>query len=162
MLPVNIDACKSLLFSKQSGSWLAAVRQKPKLRFYVQFKNLLLPEKYVQINLSSYERSVLAQIRFGILKLHVETGRYNNTKLEDRLCQICHQNVIEDENHFLFDCTAYDAPRNIWIENIYKECPHFHYFEPEDQLKYIFHDIPRLTAKFIITCLDIRNNAMYV
>ena len=160
--PVNIDSCKSLLFSKQKETWLTTVRAKPKLRFYASFKSMFKVEKYVQISLSSFERSVLAQIRYGILKLHVETGRFNNTKLEDRLCQICQQNEIEDEIHFLFDCTAYDAPRNSWIENIYKDCPHFHYFELEDQLKYIFETIPRLTSKYIIACLNIRNDIMYV
>ena len=147
LLPVSIDTCKSLLFKKQTETWLAAVTQKPKLRFYALFKNLFQAEKYVQISLSSFERSVLAQIRFGILKLRVETGRFNNTKLEDRLCQICNQNEIEDEN--------------FWIQRIYKDCPHFHYFEPQDQLKYIFEIIPRPTAKFIISCLNIRNERLY-
>ena len=162
LLPVNIDSCKSLLIGKQKETWLAAVRGKPKLRFYAQFKTTFQAEKFVQINLSSFERSVIAQIRYGILKLHVETGRFNNTKLEDRLCRICHQNEIEDELHFLFDCTAYVAPRNVWIENIYKDCPHFHYFELKDQLKYIFEIMPRPTSKFIIACLNIRNDVMYI
>ena len=119
-------------------------------------------EKYVGISLSGYERSVLAQIRFGILKLHVETGRFNNIKLEDRLCQICNQNVVEDESHFLFECNAYDDLRNNYIEAIYKDCPDFHYLEFEDQLKYIFEDIPRCTAKFIISCLNVRSNILYI
>lgn len=37
----------------------------------------------------------------------------------------------------------------------------FHYFEDSDQLHFIFHEIPRITAKFIITCLEIRKNHLY-
>ena len=160
--PTHIASCKSLFLSKQAEAWLAAVNQKPKLRFYALFKTMFKPEKYVEMSLSSHERSVLAQIRFGILKLEVETGRYNSTKLEDRLCKICNQNIVEDENHFLFHCNAYDALRNSWIETIYKDCPDFHYLEDEDQLKYIFEKIPRSTAKFIISCLNVRNDILYM
>ena len=158
---MNINTCKSLLLNKQAETWLAAVKQKPKLRFYILFKDKLKAEKYIQSSLSSYERSVLAQIRFGILKLHIETGRFNNTKLEDRLCQICEKNEVEDEIHFLFHCKVYAVERMSWFENIRKDCPHFYYFEPEDQLKYIFNEIPRCTARFIIACLNIRNDKLY-
>lgn len=161
LLPVNIDICKTRLFAQQKNNWLLTVLQKPKLRFYAIFKSALNAERYVQLSLSSGERSVLAQIRLGILKLHVETGRFTNTKLEERLCMICNQNVIEDESHFLFHCNAYDLPRNAWINSIYRNCPDFHYLEDKDQLNYIFSDIPRSTAKFIITCLKIRNDILY-
>ena len=53
-------------------------------------------EKYIKMNLSSSERSVLAEIRLGILPLHIETGKFNNTKLEDRHCNICNQGKIDD------------------------------------------------------------------
>ena len=33
--------------------------------------------------LSSSEQSALVQIRFGILPLHVETGRFENKQLEE-------------------------------------------------------------------------------
>ena len=86
---VDILECRKHLFAKQESSWLETVQNKPKLRFFALFKNTLNAEKYVKINLSSYERSVLVQIRFGILKINVETGRYTNTKLEERLCKVC-------------------------------------------------------------------------
>ena len=71
------------------------------------------------LNLSSSERSVFAQIRFGILPLHVETGRFVNKKLEERTCEICHSDVIEDECHFLFNCSVYETPRNYWVTSPY-------------------------------------------
>jgi hypothetical protein len=161
MLVVNLDECKTRLQQKQQASWQTAIQQKPKLRFYVLFKNSLEPEKYVSLNLSRYERSVLAQIRLGILKIHVETGRFTNTKLEDRICKVCNEGVIEDEDHFLFQCEAYNDLRNSWIDKIYDKCPHFHYLEPNDQFRFVFCDIPRATAKFIISCLDLRKLKLY-
>ena len=38
---------------------------------------------------------LLATLRCGILELKLVTGRYNETKLEDRLCDICTCNSNE-------------------------------------------------------------------
>ena len=44
--------------------------------------------------------------------LHVDTGRWVDTKREDRLCQVCHSSRdVEDELHFLFSCPAYSDVR---------------------------------------------------
>ena len=43
-------------------------------------------------------RRVLSRFRFGCHGLHVDTGRWVDTKREDRLCQICHSSKnVEDE-----------------------------------------------------------------
>jgi hypothetical protein len=158
---VNIDNCKVLLFNKQRESWSNAVVNKPKLRFYVLFKEDFGVEHYVTLNLTSSERSVLAQIRFGILPLHVETGRFNNTKLEERKCQVCDIDAIEDECHFLFECTRYDVVRNSWVNSVITRCPDFHYLQINDQLKALFTICPRATAKFVKSCFAIRKNILY-
>jgi hypothetical protein len=159
---VNIDDCRTIMINKQKDKWSNVVQNKPKLRFYAMFKDCFDVEQYVMINLSSSERSVLAQIRFGILPLHVETGRFVNTKLEDRKCYVCHLDKVEDECHFLFQCEAYEIPRNVWLNSILNKCPDFHYLQLCDQLKCIFTVCPRATAKFIKACLTIRKNILYV
>ena len=84
---------------------------KPKLRFYAAIKDSLHVEKYVSYNLSPSERSIAAQWRFGILPLEIETGRFRNTKVEDRICSLCDSNEVESEVHFAFHCPRYDAYR---------------------------------------------------
>ena len=113
------------------------------------------------LNLSSSEWSVLAQIRFGILPLHVETGRFVNKKLEERRCEICHSDVIEDECHFLFNCPVYETPRNYWVTSLINKCSNFHTLELKEQLMFIFNEAPRSTAKFIKSCLAIRKSILY-
>ena len=39
----------------------------------------------------------------------IETGRYEGLDREERLCAFC--NVIEDEEHAIFNCRAYDTIR---------------------------------------------------
>ena len=66
--------------------WKLLVTQKPKLRFYKEFKNVKEFEPYVKFNLSSVERSYIAQLRLGILPIAIETERYRGTPANDRLC----------------------------------------------------------------------------
>ena len=48
-------------------------------------------------------RRLLSRFRCGCHGLHLDTGRWVDTKREDRLCQVCHSSRdVEDEQHFLF------------------------------------------------------------
>ncbi len=62
-------------------------------------------------HLSRKGRSYLAQLRLGILPIKLETGRCENEKVEERLCELCDARVVEDEEHFLFKCTFNDSIR---------------------------------------------------
>ena len=50
------------------------INKKPKLRTYVNFINIFMPENYVSASMLRSQRSLLAQIRSGILLLRLETG----------------------------------------------------------------------------------------
>ena len=75
------------------------------------------------------ERSLLAQLRIGVLSLKIESGRYNNVKVEDRICEL-YDLDIEDENHFVCSCLTYADIReellpipdytefNYWYDNL--------------------------------------------
>jgi hypothetical protein len=40
------------------------------------------------------------------IHLRIETGRYENKNVNERVCFICHDQ-IEDEKHVLLDCSLY-------------------------------------------------------
>ena len=105
---VDIKEIKDQLMNKQNDMWKQAVPKKPKLRTYCLFKETMDIENYIKYNLSSSERSAMAQFRFGILPLNIGTGRFRNQALDERLCTLCEFNEIEDESHFLFQCSLYD------------------------------------------------------
>ena len=89
------------------NDWKELILTKPKLRTYIKFKKELGIEKYVLDIRNKYERSMIAKLRCGILQLHVESGRFNQTNLENRTCNVCNNNVIEDEFHFVCICPEY-------------------------------------------------------
>ena len=71
-----------------------------KLRKYRIFKGKLETEHYVSAVMSRSHRSILAKFRSGSFPLLIETGRYAKVPLQNRICQLCNSNQIEDEMHF--------------------------------------------------------------
>ena len=47
------------------------------------------------------QRSILAQLRCGILPLRIEMDRYEEKAEAERLCKFCGNNSVESEAHFL-------------------------------------------------------------
>ena len=78
-------------------------------------------EEYVKYCMSRRKRSLMAQFRMGVLPLAIETGRFRGIALEDRICTLCSLNVIENEKHFLVECTMYSSLRNQVFSNIQSE-----------------------------------------
>ena len=103
---INIQAAKETLNSQFYYNWSNEILQKPKLRTFVTIKHSYGEEKYVRSLLSRQQRSLCAQLRFGILPLHLETGRYRGVPEEERVCVYCSMD-IENEFHFLFYCPLY-------------------------------------------------------
>ena len=96
-IPCDLKLCLDKLMETHIKKWKDLLPKKPKLRTYTTFKSHYFTENFIKINLDRNQRSVLSQLRCGILPLHIETGRFNNTKLEDRKCQICSTDAVESE-----------------------------------------------------------------
>ena len=91
----NISECKSKMTDIAALEWTQIIQDKPKLRTYVQFKISMIVSDYVKNSTNRYKRSILAKFRSGILQLRIESGRYSNTKVEERLCELCNLNEVE-------------------------------------------------------------------
>ncbi len=75
-------------------------------------------EDYVMSFMRHAQRSYLAQLRCGILPLHIETGRWQGTQLDKRICKVCNSNSVENEEHFIFHCNKYNNTRLILPANM--------------------------------------------
>ena len=95
------------LLDQYQQQWQSELSHSLKLRTYRTFKSKLEREPY--LNLPRHLRVQLSRLRSSAHSLRVETGRYTlpPTPLEERLCPSC--NVIEDEQHFLIDCSIYNG-----------------------------------------------------
>ena len=70
---------------------------------YAHIEDRIEPEKYLAMNLNKYKRSLLCQLRCGILPLEIEVAHYHKIPRRERICKLC-KGVPETELHFLFDC----------------------------------------------------------
>ena len=80
-------------------------------------KEVYKSEKYLKIN-NFGNRRTITKLRTNNHTLAIEAGRWTNIERENRLCKQCTENKIEDEIHFLFQCTKYTAERQKTFETI--------------------------------------------
>ena len=118
-------------------------------------------KKYVQMNIPGRQRSLIAQLRFGILPLRIETGRYINLKVEERICQQCDSEDTEDEMHFLFSCDLYVNERNNFVSEISSVCPHAETLSNVDFLTLCFENYVRKLGRYVELIYEKRNEYVY-
>ncbi len=87
----------------------------PKLRTDLKFKKVFEVEPYVLSFMSRQYISYLAQLRNVILPLQQEVGRWTNKAVKERLCLICNNGTVEDEEHFLFIVISITVSAKIFI-----------------------------------------------
>ena len=72
-------------------------------------------EEYLKIVRNPAHRIIMTKLRLGVHTLRIQTGKYENKgasiPVEERLCLVCKRNCVEDEKHFLIDCTEYESLR---------------------------------------------------
>ena len=107
----NISICHNKLLAASRQKWQLESERKPKLRSFIQVHNFDHIQTLVKSDVSRYQRSLLSQLKFGILPLKIETDRYQGIPLEQRICKLCSTNSIESEFHFMFHCPALHETR---------------------------------------------------
>ncbi len=126
-LPILVRKIKLKLVEQFQDNWAKEKTKLTtgKLRTYFTFKYNSQLEHYLD-GIDNFEtRSAIAKFRLSAHKLKIETGRYNKTPVESRLCENCINNSIEDELHFLFNCPLYSQERAILMSYVSSECPNF-------------------------------------
>ena len=110
--PYNISQVYETSIEYNRALWANEALQKPKLRTFIQIHDFDSKQLLVKSHITRYQRSLLSQIKFGILPLKIETDRYQGIPAENRICKICDMNQPEDELHFLFFCPALQHTRS--------------------------------------------------
>ena len=88
-----------------------------KLDTYCKLKTHFGCEKYInEIRNSSYRRSI-TRFRISTHRLKIETG-YIKLDRSERLCTKCSTGAIEDEQHFLMECSKFNTFRNSFFQII--------------------------------------------
>ena len=157
---ISLTDSSSRIRNYYNSVWTIDVQQVSKLRTYRVLKTEFKCEDYVKLNLKKCERSVLCQFRTGILPLRVETGRYVGEPADQRYCTLCTSDVpvVEDERHFLFNCTLYNNLRENTYSDLFSDNRHL---PPDQRLKHLITSYHRKLSKFILSAYRMRRNALY-
>ena len=105
----------------------------PILRTYRIIKSEFRLEPYLTLIQKSKSRSAMSQFRAGTHMLEIERGRYITPKIprKDRTCIKC-QGELEDEYHFIMNCSLYKNERDKLfhkIKNVYCQFSHIRKLE---------------------------------
>ena len=71
----------------------------------------------------------MLKFRLSNHRLPVETGRWENTPLEDRKCILCSKYDIGDEFHYLFVCDHFISDRKKYLSLYLYKSPNIIKFE---------------------------------
>ena len=95
--------------------------------------------------------------------LKVETGRYLGQPLEARICPFC-PNHIEDEQHVILHCPAYDSLRQHLFRKASNLCEGFCRNDDIEKIIVLFStkSLVRIVAKTCFLILRKRNNLLYI
>ena len=127
-----------------------------KLKFLSSLKLTAENTSYLNDVKNVFFRNALTRLRISNHCLLIETGRYIQPKLDrdKRTCPHCLNNEIEDETHFLFNCSLYDYNRNTFYAKIYEITKiDLTQRSEEEKIKHLFEtnksEINFYTAKYI-------------
>ena len=159
-IKATIDSQSHSLLRKAQTKWKNDCNNMPKLRTYVKMDDFFRSKSYLSKPLSFVQRKFLAKFRLGVLPIRIETGRYERPRLaeNDRICLVCDEvNAIENEQHFLMTCSAYNRIRNDLFSKV--EADDFLTWDSTKQFQYLTCDssIVKSTAQFIINAFDFRS-----
>ena len=111
-----------------------------KLRTYVTFKCNYGFENYLSIIRHFEQRKCITRLRISAHKLQIESGRYQGTLRQNRICLRCTSGEVEDEVHFLFKCDTHLLKREEMMQNILKSCPNFQNLNIDNKLIWIMNN----------------------
>lgn len=103
--------------------WHARLENSTRARFYVNIASFEHHRYLELLNVEKY-RTSLCRLRVSSHRLEVERGRWakpNKIPLDNRKCRIC--GVLEDEYHFILECSIYNELRKTYIKQYFWRRP---------------------------------------
>ena len=100
-----------------------------RLKLYRVYKRNHDAEQYVD-KLGSFNKSLIANFRCTGIPLKCITGvYYEKIDYSDCHCDVCKLPLVENEFHFLLECSSYEAIRTKLIPAFYWSPPSIYKFE---------------------------------
>lgn len=133
-----------------------------KLQTYLSMKReSSLPSYLSEVSNRSY-RKALTYLRLSCHSLLIETGRYNNIPPDSRYCIFCNNASLEDEKHFLLNCSLYADLRSSLCCSLRGLNPYISQMSAQEMFLLLFNPplgYAKFVTKYIYECFQRRNIA---
>ncbi len=115
---IDLEALRQQYLILNRQKWLLEASDKTKLRTFLEVYDAENPRAIIESLLPRNHRSLISKIKTGVLPLHIETGRWKDKPIENRLCMACNSGNLENEYHFLGHCEAYEEVREEFVTEL--------------------------------------------
>ena len=107
--------------------------------------------------------SLVAKLRrTGILPLNLEVGRFKNMLEDERVCELCELNEVENESHFRLYCPLYDELRNPLFTEMSVKNPEMFWSCDDIKMDWLFNCNDFKLAKYVTEAWKKRQDNLYV
>jgi hypothetical protein len=125
----NFISIKNRILDIYKQDWYRKINNSSRLSSYCIFKHEFNQDLYLSVINTNKFRIALTKFRLSAHNLAIETGRHQGTPREERKCQKCTMNVIENEFHFLLICPNYYNLRKQYLKPYFCRWPTIKKFE---------------------------------
>ena len=123
-----------------------------RLRFYKKIKLDFGMENYLK-NPSFQQRSRISKLRCSDHSLEIEKGRHKKgitrNQPHDRLCTLCKNEEVEDEEHFLLKCDVYNSLRS-----------KYNFEDLKEPLEFFKEENLNTLGKYLIEAFELREKML--
>ncbi len=81
-----------------------------------------------------------SMLRCGTARLRIETGWYERLPVEQRVCEVCDSDNVEDEMHFLISCNVFTQERTKLFTHVSQFVGNFNELSLEDKFIVLMSD----------------------
>ena len=123
-----ISILKQLLTDTFIQNWRARLEESSRANFYKVFAIFQLQPYLDKLSVSKFIQA-LSRLRMSSHRLEVESGRWVKpvpVPFNERKCTVCH--VLEDEYHFVLECSLYQDLRKKYISKYFWSGPNMFKF----------------------------------
>ena len=155
-----LQLCKQRLNDNFVQTWSAEMQTSTRADSYRIFADFGFKTYLKIINVQKF-RQDLTRLRTSSHRLEIETGRWHKPQIiprNERKCQIC--NMLEDEFHFLLECSLYMDLRKKYIKHYYWRRPSIPKFKELLQLEN--PSLVKQLATFVYKGFQRRNEYYYL
>ncbi len=117
---------------------------------------------YRKFCISHQQRSIIAQLRLGILPIHIETGRFRGTQLDDRICQLCDTQEVENEIHFVCKCNLHSDLRKTMYRTVEHKYSDFYMYDNKDKSIFLVQKEWKILGNYLVEAWSEYTHKLYI